>query len=212
MKILDVEQGSEAWLLARLGIPTASEFRRLITATGQPSKQSDAYANELVAEWLTGQPAGADLSDKPWVARGKEMEAEAAAWYQFTQGVEIAPVGFCKHDDHEVGCSPDRLVGDDGLLEIKAPAPHTLVGYLLADKLPADYKAQVQGQLWITGRLWCDFLAFHPQFPKQFLVRVGRNERYIKKLNEAVSILTDKVAERKAALSEKGISPMSEAA
>lgn len=209
MKIVECEQGSSEWHAARLGIPTASEFGRLITKTGKPSTQSNAYANQLVAEWLCGHALDGFESD--WMRRGKELEAEARAYYELQTGAEVLEVGFVLRDDERVGCSPDGLIGDEGLLEIKCPAPHTHVEYLLTGAVPAQYVPQVQGQLYVTGARWCDFLSYHPDMPP-VLLRIERDDTFIARLYAELAKLIDTVDARKAKLAERGIAPSEAAA
>ena len=106
---------------------------------------------------------------------------------EFSQDVEVVEVGLCLHDIIDAGASPDGLVGDDGLLEIKCPFEADIhVEYLRAQALPDKYKPQVMGQLWITGREWCDFLSYHERM-KPMLVRVYRDEEYITVLEQIVN-------------------------
>ena len=178
-KFIDCEQGSDEWLAARLGKPTASNFGKIVSSTGKPSTQAAGYMHTLLAEMITGTTDS--IQQTEWMQRGIEMEAEAAAWYAFEKGVEPETVGFV--DAGRYGCSPDRLIGDDALLEIKCPKPSTHVGYLLAGKLPAAYVPQVQGQLWVCGRQRSDFLSYCPGMP-EFLITVERDNDFIKCLEK----------------------------
>lgn len=209
MIVLDLEQGSPEWLAARLGIPTASCFDKLITATGKASTQADAYANKLIAELLTGEQDG--IEQTAYMARGNELEPHAAAFYAVHSDADPATVGFVLRDDRRVGCSPDRLVGADGLLEIKCPAPHTHVGYLLDNCLPSKYRAQVQGQMLLTGRDWCDFLSYHPTMPP-LLVRVERDDKFIAALSAEIDALLELMDKRLATLAARGITSIKDAA
>lgn len=175
-KIYYFEQGSEEWKIFRIGIPTASEFFRIVTPTGKLSSQARAYAIRLIAEKLFGYPME-DLGGIPAIARGKELEASAVRMYEYEYDAETKPVGFITTDDGEIGCSPDRLVGTDGLMEIKCCYPHIHLGYRI-DGLEKDYIGQIQGQLWVSERKWCDFYSFHDQAPP-VKIRVERNEEYI---------------------------------
>ena len=157
----DIEQGSEQWHQLRLGIPTASEFDKIITATGAPSKQSEAYANRLLAELIVGHQVET-FKKTAWMERGNELEAEAAAYYDLTNDVETEKVSFITDDERTMGCSPDRLIGEEGLLELKCPAPNTQIDYILNGKLDRDYWPQVQGQLLITKRKWVDLVSYYP--------------------------------------------------
>ena len=185
MLILKVEQGSEAWRRARLGIPTASNFKRILTASGTLSTSSVSYRDELLAEWRTGA-ARLDEANQ-WMRRGIEMEPEARACYTSQTGSAVTQIGLAYSDARKlIAASPDGLVGADGLLEIKCPMPATHEAYLRSGELPSTYIPQVQGQLWVTRRKWCDFFSYHPDFAEQVLVRVARDEPYIKKLCAAV--------------------------
>ncbi len=187
MKVYDFEQGSEEWLQIRLGKPTASEFDKIITGTGKASTQVNGYINKLLAEVIMGKPAESFKSEA--MERGSQLEQEAADYYEMLNDAVLHKVGFCTDDAGLFGCSPDRLVGDDGLLEIKCPLPHTHVSYLLSGKMDTGYKPQVQGQLMITGRAWCDFMSYHPDMPP-LIVRVDRDEDYIESLkNELLDVI-----------------------
>ena len=159
MIIHNVEQGSPAWWDLRIGIPTASEFDKILTpAKLEPSKSVDGYINKLLGEWLRGKPDEGFESD--WMKRGKETEEEARNYYAFHTGQEVQKVGFCLAG--HFGCSPDGLVGDDGGLEIKCPSPGIHVGYILDGRVPLDYRLQILGSLLVTGCKWWDFISYHP--------------------------------------------------
>ena len=168
---LDVTQGSKEWFLARLGIPTASEFHKILTPkTMKLSTQAEPYLHRLLAEWLLGTPFEQETT--VWSMEvGIEREEEAAQYYELTTGNTTNLAGFCLTDDRKIGASPDRLVGEKGLVEIKCPLASTHVGYLLNGELPVDYLPQLQGQLYVSGRAWCDFLSYYPGLPS-LLVRV----------------------------------------
>ena len=177
----DLQQGSDAWLEARLGIPTASEFDRIIT----PAKLGYAagaagYMAEKLAEWMAGQPLDI-FEDAPpikgWRERGQLLEPEAVRYYEMERDVETSKVGLVLTDDGMTGASPDRLVGDTGILEQKCPALKTHVGYMLEPaSLVAEYRLQVQGQLWVCQREWCDMQSYYPGFPS-VIIRVQREEK-----------------------------------
>jgi hypothetical protein len=183
MRIIDAEQGTEEWLRSRLGCPSGSGFSKLITSSGKESTSRAGYVNGLIAEKVTGQiPEG---FDNYWMARGRELEPDAKAYFEFERRCTVQEVGFCKHDEYECGISPDGLIDSDGGLEIKCPADATQVKYFRAGVLPSEYKAQVQGCLWITKRKWWDFLSYHPSLPP-LLIRVERDEDFIKELERIV--------------------------
>ena len=184
MRIIDCEQGTDEWLAARLGIPSASMYGKIITTQGKWSTQADSYINQLVAEVLTGERT--PVYQNEHMTRGTELEPEARRMYEFISDNKVDEVGFCMHDTLEAGASPDGLIGDDGGLEIKCPAASTHVEYLRGDTLPSKYKQQVMGCLWITGREWWDFMSYYPNM-KPLIVRVERDEEYIAELEKCVT-------------------------
>jgi hypothetical protein len=184
MRIDQNEQGSPEWLAARLGIPSASMFAKLVTTKGIWSASADAYINQLVAERLTGERE--EVFQSHHMLRGTELEPDARDLYSLISDAEVTEVGFCLHDTLSAGCSPDGLIGEDGGLEIKCAAPSTHVEYLRGGVLPSKYKQQVMGCLWITGREWWDFVSYHPTM-KPLIVRVERDEEYIAALEKCVT-------------------------
>ena len=113
-----------------------------------------------------------------WMDRGSQSEAEAVSFYELQRDQETIKAGFITNDAGTIGASPDRFVGDDGLLEIKVPKEHTHVSYLLKKAVDQAYYPQVQGQLWISERQWADVLSYHPEMPPA-LIRVERDEKFI---------------------------------
>lgn len=189
---IDVQQGSDEWLAVRCGVPSASNFDKLLTTKGEPSKQAQKYLYQLAAEKVSGIKEESFQSSA--MAKGIETEAEAVDFYELTQGVEVQTVGFCLHESKLFGCSPDRLVGDEGLLEVKCPLPHTHVEYLLENNLEKDYFQQVQGQLLVTGRKWCDLISYSRGL-KPLIVRVVRDEKFLKALEIELEIFCKKLEE-----------------
>lgn len=167
-KIHDVEQRSEAWHALRVGMPSASEFSKIVTSTGEPSKSASGYALTLAGEMFAGK-ALETWEGNQWTERGKELEQSAFDLYRFTTDQELAPVGFVTDDAGTMGCSPDSFVGADGLLEVKCLKPerhiHAILYYQKNGRCPTDYVQQTQGQLLITGRKWCDLLFYSPDLP-----------------------------------------------
>lgn len=207
MRIVECVQGDAAWVRARLGVPTASNFDRLITAkTWKPSAQSHGYLCQLLAEWLTGE-AG-DGFDTAFVERGREMEPRARAWYAFERDVDVRQVGFCLADDGSCGCSPDGLVGDDGGLEVKCFDARNHVGALLGQP-PDEYRAQVQGCLLATGRAWWERVFFNPVMPP-VVERIEPDEGFLSALGDALAEFGAKLAAGKARLRERGCVPWDE--
>jgi YqaJ-like viral recombinase domain len=182
MIVHDCIQGSTAWLELRSGIPTASEFDRILTPEGKPSKSAEGYLHQLLAERMLGRPLVGVVTT--WMDRGSQTEAEAVAYYELMSELDTVRIGFVTNDDGTIGASPDRLVGADGLLEIKVPKESNHVGYLLGSSM-AKHRPQVQGQLWITGRQWADVMSYNPEMPHA-LARIHRDEEYIAKLAAAV--------------------------
>lgn len=208
MIALDVKQGSDAWHFARLGIPTASCFDRIMsTKTRKLLAGSEGYMHELLAEWLIGVPNA--LEARGFIERGHDLEPHAVAWYEFQRAIETKPVGVCLRDDRLVACSPDRLVGDDGGMEIKCPAAKGHVANVL--DMGDEYFAQVQGSLWITGRKWWDLVSFHPTIPS-VIVRIERDEAYIADLEAAMSEFLNRMQAAREALIAHGAEPATELA
>jgi putative phage-type endonuclease len=197
MNIIEsMEQGSQEWLDLRLGKVTASKFKDVMTngRGSNPSATAKTYMIKLVAEILRGEPLPFFENDAmKW---GTETEPQARAMYELKNDVEVKEVAFVELNEF-VGVSPDGLVGDDGLLEIKCPNTETQIKRFLDDAgLPGDYEAQVQGQLWVTGRQWCDFVSFDPRIDVEasyIQTRVYRDEEYIGKLEEKVSIFVEEM-------------------
>lgn len=209
MIVHDVEQGTPEWLALRCGVPTASNFGKIVTATGKASTQADGYMHTLLAEWITGKPGG--MEPTPWMGRGTEMEPEARTWYEMETDADVDQVGFITRDDGLVGCSPDGLISNPGLLEIKCPSPGVHVEYLLSGDLPAKYRPQVQGQMLIAERDWCDFVSYHPDM-MPLRVRVERDDGYIKTMSALLDRFVDRTLEKREKLIQRGIEPLAKAA
>jgi len=197
MKIHDVTQRTPEWYALRLGRPTASNFDKIVTAsTGKLSMSSTDktkpagkvvdYACLLIAERLTGESQSLPLDSIPAIARGRALEPDAISLYEYVEEVETRPVGFVTTDDGLVGASPDRLiVGAPAGLEIKCPLLHTHIGYW-ATGLGTDYRAQVQGSLFVCEAERWDFNSYHPQM-ERFKLRTYRDDAYIQNLAQALA-------------------------
>lgn len=206
MILLDVKQGSPEWHFARLGIPTASQFGRIIsTKTLKPLAGSEAYMHELLAEWLIGMPCGVEA--RGFMERGNDMEEWAVRYYELQRNSTVRKVGVCLRDDRMVACSPDCLVDDDGGLEIKCPSASKHVANML--DMGDDYFAQCQGNMWITGRRWWDLLSYHPTLPP-VIVRVERDDAYIGALEAAMAVFLDKLRHARSVLIAQGAVPAQE--
>lgn len=204
MKIHDCEQGSAEWFKLRLGIPTASDFDQIVTPkTGKLSASSRRYAYRLVAERLLNAPMQT-LDGVQYVERGRELEPAAVRQYEFAEEVETARVGFITTDDGLTGASPDRLiVGRPAGLEIKCPAAHTHIGYLL-DGHDDAYRPQVQGQLYVAEFERVDFYSYHPLMPAA-LIRTPRDEPFIRLLRDALAEFHERLADMTARAKALGI-------
>lgn len=178
MIVHDVEQNTDEWLRLRAGMPTASEFSRMITAKGEASEQLDGYAAQLAAELYAGRALDRWEGNR-WTERGHELEDEARAAYEFIYGVTIERVGFVTN--HDVGCSPDGLVDVDGLTEFKclSAKEHVIALDYFArnQRCQAFYIPQARGQMFVTDRQWNDLFFYHPNLPP-LRIRISRELRY----------------------------------
>lgn len=191
MITFDCKQGEVEWQQARVGIPTSSNFDKIITTKGEPSKQRIKYLYTLVGELLLGKKEETFQSDA--MKRGVETEAEARSFYEITRGVEVAQVGICYPDEKKRwASSPDGLVGDDGLVEIKSPILSTHISYLLNGGLDAEYFQQLQGQLAVTNRKWVDILSYYPGL-KPLIVRVEPDKAFQKALAKELELFCDEL-------------------
>lgn len=173
MSTHDLVQGSDEWRSYRAGRLTASCVADALatTKTGWGASRANLMAT-MIAERLTGAPA--DSYTNTAMQWGTEKEPEARAVYEFMHSVTVEQVGFVDHPTIEMaGCSPDGLVGNDGLVEIKCPNTATHIDTLLGQKIPQKYEHQMQFQMACTGRKWCDFVSFDPRMPgdMQFFVK-----------------------------------------
>lgn len=195
MKILDLEQGSPEWIAARLGKVSASRMADMTarTKTGYGASRAN-YAAELITERLTGAPA--EKFTNAAMAWGTEKEPDAKDAYCFLRDAEIEAVGLVLHPTIEMACaSPDGLVGDDGLIEVKCPQTATHIDTLLSETVPDKYVKQMMWQMACTSRQWCDFVSFDPRLPAEmqiFIKRVPRENALIAELEaEAVKFLAE---------------------
>ena len=175
----DIEQGTPEWIAVRLGIPTASVFKDAVMKgpRGGIQKGRQTLMNKLAGEIITGEPM--DTYSNADMDRGKERETEARDLYAFLRDVQPVQVGFIKNGN--CGCSPDALIGDDELLEIKDAAAHIQIERLLKGVLPPEHKAQCQGQLMVSQRRRLHFMSHCRGLPP-LIVRVERDEKYIAEL------------------------------
>ena len=180
MKILDMVQQSPEWYKAKAGIPSSSDFSRILQMNGKPSKSQKKYLFQLAGEKILG--CRPESYQSKAMLRGTIVEEEARQHYEFIKGVEVQQVGFCLTDDEMVGSSTDGLVGEDGCIEIKSPEKIEIqVERLLLNKLPSDAYQQVQGSLFVTGRKWCDYISYYPGLPS-LIIRVYPDKAFHKAL------------------------------
>jgi len=182
-------QGSPEWLQARATVITASNLTKVMSKGrgSAPSKTRMTYMIEKATEILTGNAVSNGFQNDA-MRRGNELEPDARQFYTMLTGELVEESGLIYLNElKRIGASVDGLVQDDGLVEIKCPNLSTHVNYLLDGVMPAAYVKQIQGQMWVTGRKWCDFISYHPDAWKMgFLIRVDRDEEIIKTINDAV--------------------------
>lgn len=183
LEIVSCDQSSEDWFRARMGIPTASEFSTVMAKGrgGADSKTRQTYLYKLAGEIITGEPM--ENYSNAHMERGKVMEDEARALYEFMTDAECERVGFIRSG--RKGASPDSLIGANGLVEIKTKLPHLMIETILRGEFPPEHKAQCQGQLWVAEREWLDIAVYYPGMPL-FVTRATRDEEYIATLSGAV--------------------------
>jgi len=194
MKIIDAVQGTPEWLAARAGRVTASMISNVLMKPETAGFRD--YQAQLVAEILTGKPQGSDYTNAA-MQFGTETEPLARSAYEAETGFSVDEVGLCIHPTiNRAGASPDGLVGQSGLVEIKCPKPATHLANLIAGVVPAGYKNQMMWQMAVTGRDWCDFVSFRPDLPEHlqlFVVRFKRDPARILELETAVVAFLDTV-------------------
>ncbi len=208
-----MEQRSPEWFATRLGKATASKIGDIVAKTKSGYSSSRAnYAAQLVAERLSGSPA--DSFSNAAMQWGTDKEPEARMAYERHALCSVTEVGFCDHPTIAMsGASPDGLVGDDGLVEVKCPNTATHIETLLGGSVPAKYRHQISWQLACTGRAWCDFVSYDPRMPDEmqlFVQRIERDDDAIAELEAEVVQFLAEVDKTVAALRERYI--MKEAA
>lgn len=189
-----IEQGTPEWHQLRLGKVTASRVSDVMAKikTGESASRKN-YRAELVVQRLTGMPS--ESFTNAAMEWGTATEPMARIAYEIAKEVLVEQVGFIEHPTIAMfGCSPDGLA-HDGMIEIKCPNSATHIEYLTDNKAPAKYINQMQCQMAVTGRKWCDFVSFDPRLPEDlqlFVVRVERDQKYIDSMEvEVVEFLTE---------------------
>ena len=192
-----MDQGSKEWFEARLGRITASRIGDVMAKlkSGKPAATRSNYVAEKVAEILTGEVSESYTS--PAMAWGTETEPQARLAYELFLGKDVKEVGFIPHPDIEqAGASPDGLVGDEGLIEIKCPNTATHICTLRGGSIDRKYLLQMQWQMACTGRKWCDFVSYDPRLPDElslFVVRVQRTDEVIKEIESEVREIIEEI-------------------
>lgn len=193
------QQGTEQWFADRLGKVTASRINDVMATlkSGCEAASRKNYRAQLVAERLTGVKA--DSFTNGAMQWGTENEPIARAMYEIETGVDVEEVGFIAHPTIAMtGASPDGLVGDEGLIEIKCPNTATHIDYILAGKPPSEYQNQMLWQMECTNRKWCDFVSYDPRMPEGmqlFIVRFERDDKRLAELREGVAKFLAEVEE-----------------
>lgn len=198
------EQRSPEWFEARRGKVTASKIADVMATgrSGKPSATRANYAADLVAERLSGEPTqGFSNAAMQW---GTETEPEARAAYEFMADATVTEVGFIPHPSiDDAGASPDGLVGDDGLVEIKCPNTAKHIATLTGAQIDGKYIKQMQFQMACTGRAWCDFVSYDPRLPPAmalWIKRIHRDDEAIAEIEKAVREFLAEVYETEAKL------------
>lgn len=185
-----IEQGTDEWKQLRLGKVTASRIADVMSKGkgGAESAGVRNYRAQLVCERLTGQKEDSYINGA--MQRGTELEPMARECYEFLQGVTVDQIAFVDHPTVPMsGASPDGLVGEDGLVEIKCPNTATHIDYLLSNSAPSNYILQMLWQMACTGRKWCDFVSYDPRLPEDLqmlVIRYHRADDEIQALEAAV--------------------------
>lgn len=197
MNVIDAPQGSAEWFSARVARVTASRMSAVLSKgrSGAPSATRDGYMGELIAETLTGQACN-QFQGNADTDRGIELEPAARALYELHKGVMVSSVGLVLHPRIDrSGASPDGLVGDEGLLEIKAPRIHVHLDYLIKGEPPPAYIPQMAWQAACCERPWIDFVSYCPLMPDDLRLFIVRYEPTMEYLREIESAVVDFLAE-----------------
>ena len=185
-------QQTDEWYQARVGVVTASRFKDVMSTGrgGSKSKTRESYMMQIVTEMLTGNPCE-QFKGNTATEWGNEHEPLARSEYEIKTGNIVNEEGFILYDNVTgVGCSPDGLIGDDGLIEIKCPYNSVNHVETLLNGMPTVHKAQVQGQMWVTCRDWCDFVSYDPRMPEKqqlYVQRIKRDNKYIEDLESKIA-------------------------
>lgn len=189
---MTAEQGSTEWLAERAGNVTASMLSNVMMAKTTAGYQN--YLAQLICERLTGQPV--ETFKSAAMEHGTEVEPQARAFYELESGNDVTECGFIPHPTlANSGASPDGLIGDMGLVEIKCPQPAKHIKNLMGGTIDKAYMLQMQWQIECTGRDWCDFVSFNPTFPDHLKLHIQRVDRDAEQVEEIKAAVTSFLAD-----------------
>lgn len=207
VEIFDCDQGEDDWWSLRIGALTASNFSSVMAEGEGLTRKGLLF--RLAGERLSGVPAESYENDA--MRRGRAHEPLSLADYALTRGVEVRRVGFVRRtvasigDDFTVGCSPDGLVDPDGGVESKSVKPELIVAMMESGaKFPSQFRAQVQGNIWVLGRPWFDLKISYEKMPISLTFRVERDDAYIKQLSNVCEIFLHDLDQLVKRLKRKG--------
>ncbi len=187
----DVQQNTDEWLTLRMGKITSSHQGSIMANLGKSfGNPAVEYAQKIALEIVTGELDETNFYSNAYMERGHELEPIAIDLYQMQNFTEVANGGFFTLEDNhriQIGDSPDGLVGANGCIEVKSVIPKTQWKRIKKGGIDTSYKWQIQSHLWVTGRMWCDFISYCPEMPENnrlIVVRVERNEEMIKQLEK----------------------------
>jgi putative phage-type endonuclease len=198
-----MEQGTEEWFEHKLGKASASHVNDIMATvkSGEAATRRN-YRARLVAEILTGERE--ETFQSVDMANGVEREAQARMAYEFKTDNTVEQVGFVDHPIIEgSGASPDGLIGEEGLVEIKCPKTSTHLDYMMTKKIPRNYMLQMQFQMACTGAEWCDFVSYDPKLPTNLqllIIRVQRDHELILEIEDSVRTFLEGVKDTIAVL------------
>lgn len=214
MIVLECEQGSEEWFKARAGVITASNFeecrKRLKSGAnkGEHTSKAKEYAFRLAVERISGELLSEDKFDTFEMKRGRELEPEARLKHEQKRGILVDQTGIAFTDDRLFGASVDGLIGEDGSSEYKCFISPKSIMPIILDNDISDCIDQVQGQLWITGRKWADFVLYCPALKSidrdLTIITVERDDDYIELLEADLIRFNDLVETYQTLLTKKG--------
>lgn len=207
MESIDMEQGSQEWRDARLGCATASRIDDLMSKPGKRGSGESSgrrnYKAQLALELFSGKSSKEDEFENWWMRRGRELEPDARSEYELRRGVMVQTCGFILHPSiPRYGCSPDGLIGNDGMVQLKCLSRANHIDCLTSG-IPTDRIKQMICELSVTGREWNEFGSYHPEFPgasklairrlwrKDVLPEIEEMEREVILFNQEVDVLVN---------------------